>query len=606
MNVQSLAPRVGAAVNVRWLTPALIVLGTFVLQVLLFRAVLQDYYPTADDVAVAAVSTDAGGPATAPNTWLTDGFHSYFNCDQEWPWVKPATDFVRPLGNLLYWLCYKIFGTHWSGQLLVGYLLHALTVALVLHLALNILNLPPASAISATLIALVNPAYLSRSLDPYILPWEVQFPVYQFEVAAAFLGVLSLVCFLRRNHAGYGVLATLAVFFKETALTVPVSALLQVGAWRSPDRARLARRLAFLLLPLIAWVAVRAFVFQHTTSNVYVLTNGGPSAAKLLRNALLLPTGLYQAPLRSTVEALQQHHWGVLLAHSTFLLLNLAAWVLLAVVVTRAVREHGWQWLKQPPAPWVTVLVFAVGNLALMCILKGTDLRFGYLWFALGPAALLAGLSGWKYRQAVAWGMASVVLVTQAASMAEALSPDSLAAYQLPKRAARQLSGLLHGLPEGTRTVYLLDDIFMRDTSPEFTAKLAGFPGRIVRVNSVLPRTPCLAEDPGHYSLKRDTQGTTLRYTEPNCLYRPDKAMDVPLGQIGGNGILTRGPWITYSFPELSIQDIPFNGGVQHYVYGQHWQVRVTDPLCQESAAACVWIGLDPVRQMYHRIQAAP
>jgi hypothetical protein len=603
MNVELYAQR--TAVTFRWWAPALVVLGAFVLQVLIFRGVLQDYFPTADDVAVAAVSTDAGGPAAAASSWLTDGFHNYFNCDQEWPWVRQTTNFVRPLGNLLYWLCYSVFGANWSGQLLVGYLVHALTVALVLHLALNVLRLPRSSALAATLVALLNPAYLSRNLDPYIIPWEVQFPVYQFEVFAAFLSVLSIICFLRRNVVGCGVLATLAVFFKETALTVPVSSVIQVGAWCSPDRLRLARRLAFLLLPLIAWLAVRTFVFRHA-SQVYVFPTGGPTSMKLLRNVLLVPTGLYQAPLRSTIDALHRHHWGVVLAHGASLGLNVAAWLLLAAVVARAVRENGRQWLTQPPAPWVTVLLFAAGNLALMCTLEVTALRYGYLWFALGPAALLAGMSGWKHRQAVAWGMAATVLITQAVSMFEALSPDSIAAYQLTKRATRQLNVLLHDLPKATRTVYLLDDIFMRDTSPEFTAKLAGFTGRIVRVNNILPQSRCRAEDPNHYSLHRDAQGTTLLYTKPACLYRPDTAIEVPVGTIGQDGFLTRGPWIKYSFPELSVQDIPFNGGARHYVYGKHWQVRVTDPQCQQPSAACVWIGLDTVRQMYHRIEAAP
>jgi hypothetical protein len=106
--------------------------------------------------------------------------------------------------------------------------------------------------------------------------------------------------------------------------------------------------------------------------------------------------------------------------------------------------------------------VFALGNLALVIVLQLTALRFGYVWFALGPAALFAALSRLRAGVPMAAAPTAGILIPQVPSIARALSAESIANYCFAKQLSKQLGELLNGLPATVKKAYVVDDLVIR------------------------------------------------------------------------------------------------------------------------------------------------
>jgi hypothetical protein len=575
----------------------LVALGAVVLglQLWLFQPLLRGYFPTNDEVALIAASTNIGG---APDyaSWFTQGFHDYFQAYADF--ADQSTNFVRPLANFSYWLCYSIFGKDWTAQLVIGYLAHAAVVVVVGYIAFAVLDLTFPVALAAILIAFLNPAYWSRYQNPFSVPSVLQFPIYQTEVMATLLILMAFLAMIRRQYLGFAVCATGAILLKETALTVPISALMLTGVWIDRSRARSIRNAFFIALPLVLWAALRLLVFQPAGS-VYPLQAKSAVGwlGQPIRNLLLWPTGLFDTPLRQTFQAVSGHSWNSLTGQVAELAVNAAWWAaLIAVVARECARSERRQWLKMP-APWVCALAFAAGNLVLVIVLPATHVRYGYLWFALGPAALFAGLPRTRLAAVIVAALTFGLAVPQLRAVAQSLSKESIAAYLTIKQSGRQLTELIGHLPDSIHTVFIIDDLESKNSSPKYLAKLAGYKGTIVFVNSILPIPGCNApaDDSTRYLLRRYGETTVLTYRGPACFEQV--AVAASPARFGSDRTIVRNASMVYSYPDLIVGDRVELGG--------RAIVQFKDPGCAV-AESCVWLGFAPAARSYYPLQLEP
>jgi hypothetical protein len=575
---------------------------TFLLQLWLCRRLIAAYLPTSGDLAVEVASTAIGGPVHAW-TWLTQGFHFYYQSYPEWQAAQ--TDFCRPLANALFWLHYQLFGAAWGSQLIFGYLAHALTVGLTGYIASRVFRLSVWLALIAMIIAALNPGFWTGNDIANSVPYNtqselLQYPIFQTEIPCALLMMAAFVAFVRGRYLWFCVIATGALLLKETSLTVPVAAIVLVGVWWRANTRQALSHLVYLLLPIMIWYSIRAFVFQYGHS-FYVLTSGSEWGwlFKPIRNLLYLPSTLYHGPLGATVNALRTHDWATLALHGFQLLANAIWWLAVLYALYRAWLDAGRQWLTAAAAPWICGLVFVLGNIALVMLLQSPDRRFAYFWFALGPAVVFRAFMDRRHAVPIAAALAATLCVPQLFTMQRSFSASALHNYELIKHSASSLYRTLGTLPEGVTNVYLLDDLVTQAASPDFLARFAGYRGRLVVVNSITPIVGCSGAAPGaqRYRLQRDAAGVTLDYHTPDCFY---PWYEPPLQLADSHNQLPRGPWMSYRYPELKGPRVaPPGEEMTDYDIGQHWTLTVTDPACA-AAGACVWLGLDPTLQKYY------
>jgi hypothetical protein len=156
-------------------------------------------------------------------------------------------------------------------------------------------------------------------------------------------------------------------------------------------------------------------------------------------------------------------------------------------------------------------------------------------------------------------------------------------------------------MPAGTGTVYLLDDLVVQSSSPQYFARFANYSGTLVLVNNLAPIRGCNpgASAPAYprYRLSRDAGATVLDYEAPRCF---ERAWNVaPLDQFDSGHFIQRGPWMNYHFPELSTDKGSIFGNRFDYDPGRHWSLRVRDPACA-AQQACAWLGFDPQERRYY------
>jgi hypothetical protein len=594
----SLASPAKGARSYAW--PGVATLATLVFQLWICGPLLADYFPTKDDIALEAISTPIGGPV-APSSWVIEGFHGMFATYPEWG--TQNTDFWRPLANVCYWVHYQLFGTHWYSQLIIGYLLQALVVGATTYIALNVLLLPGLYAALAALIAVFSPALWSLYATDQSISSLVQYPVYQMEILCALLMLTGFIAFVREKYLLFALLLTAAVCLKETALAIPAAAFAVSVVWAVGGRRNSLFRIACALSPLIIWAAARVLFFKYGGTGNYEISTASPLSllTQPLRNTLLWPSAAYVQSLLATKQAINAHAWGVLLQHGTELAVNLAWWVLIAfaaIVVLKAWRR-GWSAFEADllfPA-----LVFALANLAFVIVLQQSTPRFGYLWFALGPAAVFAATR--RFHLAGAATVLSLGLIApQVLAVAEVRSSTAITDYRTIKQSARQLTELLGQMPPAT-TVYLVDDVLLKPAAPMYLQKLAGFRGRLVIVDAIDPIPGCTRSNRTWTTpkLTRSSTLTTLEYgTAPEC-FQVLWSDELPQKMTDGTSV-PRGPWMRYNFPQLQIRVRSLLSQKKDYAFGDHWTVGVSDPACA-AVRGCVWLGFDPARNRYSEIR---
>jgi hypothetical protein len=309
--------------------------------------------------------------------------------------------------------------------------------------------------------------------------------------------------------------------------------------------------------------------------------------------------------LLATKQAIATHDWRIILQHGTELAVNTAWWMLIVTALVSAARSYGRRWLVAEPEPWVAALVFALGNLALCIVLQESAPRYGYFWFALGPAALFAVLSRWRtpapaFALGVGLALSVGVAAPQAIAAAHAFSAQSIAQYRTIKRSARQLTALLATVSPGT-TVYLVDDVLVNPTAPQFLQALSGFRGQLILVNSVDPTPGCTPSRPdeGRLGLIRVGAVTTLEYYSPPACFHA--AWFPTLPGLVRDSIAQRGLLLSYSFPQITVRTRSLLTNRSEYVFGDHWTVRTAPPACAVEHE-CTWLGFDGAGPGYYKL----
>ena len=113
--------------------------------------------------------------------------------------------------------------------------------------------------------------------------------MYQIEVLAALLMVGSLLAFMRQRLLVFCLLATAAVLLEETALVLPLAALVVLALWPKGTLHR-ARSAAWLALPVVVWLFGRLLACSvGGATRVIDFPGLKVWIVKSLRNALLGP-----------------------------------------------------------------------------------------------------------------------------------------------------------------------------------------------------------------------------------------------------------------------------------------------------------------------------
>ena len=250
------------------LVSLLILIGIY-----LFHFQLYSHYVVfGDDPAVFA------GSAGSPWQWITEGFSRYFIVYPEW--TVPFTDFLRPASNLIL-RCEQIaFHQHYALYFAAFYFAQFLVCASVVVISYRFgvqgLWLILIGALSA-----ISPAFLGLDLISV---------VFQFDVWCGLFALLALYLILDRRYYWSIFFLLLAVFTKEPTLYAPMAACFTTY---SQTRRKLIS--AAMLLPLVAWIAVRKFIFVGSARNVYALQSGTSQfLLSLVKGITQWPSGILE------------------------------------------------------------------------------------------------------------------------------------------------------------------------------------------------------------------------------------------------------------------------------------------------------------------------
>lgn len=291
----------------------------------------------------------------------------------------------RPLTVLTYALDYRLWGLNATAFHVVNVVLHMLASVVFLIGATEIVGSPLAATAAAAVFA-VHPLHTEA----------VAGIVGRAEVLGTFLFLLAFWAgrLPRRRAVLCGVLYLLALFSKETAVTLPAVFLLDdwlhrdaLPAGRAKALRQLAPRYAALGVALAVYLAFR---FSAVTHPAYIWAgfSGVSAGARVLTASRVLAeyVCLFVWP-----RTLLPDYWltDVPIAHSIaepLVAFSLALWIALAVLVVRRLRDDR---VFVFGVGWFFITILPVSNL-LFRIGVGKAERILYL-----PSAGLCLLVGW-------------------------------------------------------------------------------------------------------------------------------------------------------------------------------------------------------------------
>lgn len=209
--------------------------------------------------------------------WLLRGYSYYFSTYPELE--STVTNYIRPIGNILVWICHAIFGDRYQFYFIIYYA-SALSAFLLLLLSVRPLR-PQAGLLLASALAwsVFCPGAVGKGL------W---FMPAMFDMVVGFFVVAAFYCTLREKDILAIFLLLLALFTKETASFAPVAAALTVLLVR-PRSTRNWATAAALLSPLAIWIAFRLIAFGGVLDGTQ--TSFGPRGL-LLHGLLRWPLGV--------------------------------------------------------------------------------------------------------------------------------------------------------------------------------------------------------------------------------------------------------------------------------------------------------------------------
>jgi len=330
-------------------------------------------------IALCAITATAAYALTLRHGYLSDDFPLLFFARHAAPadlWTEfappfaasPRPGYYRPLGMLLWWLCYRLAGDSVLLPHLLSVGLHALCAALVCTLSMR-LGAGRAAALGAGLLFALFPTH------PEAVAWLAS----RFDLAATAFTLLAALAILRPHRGGPWLAAALvlaALLCKESAIVAPALLLLCLAADLPASTTASARAVALwclrslpAVIVTLAYLGWRRLIFGGLGGH---LVPGGadPLAAVTPASSALLAGQLASfltAPLNWPL--LLRHAWG---APALVWLAALAGGVALAWAAT---RRGG---LPAPASRYSPLRLAALG----------------LAWAALAAAPLI-GTGGW-------------------------------------------------------------------------------------------------------------------------------------------------------------------------------------------------------------------
>ena len=330
-----------------------------------------------------------------PLHWLTQGYSKYFVVYPEL--TNGQTNFLRPVGNLFYFVSSLLCGQHWVGYLLCAYVVYALLAAGTVWIAVRYFGF---SALQVTVLGVL--LFFTPAQDPL----ANLYPDGALDLLGATLLMWSLAFLFKRRLGMAFVLCTAAVFTKETTHFAPFAMCVCLYLFSPrPLSAKVKAYLCAFPLPVIALYTLRRMDFR---SNGGVYATGGISLRSAAKSVLRWPLHIFvddaHPARRGVVIGLERY--GLVACCALFWVLLLGAGVPLLLRAYRA-KERA---VVEAEAPVGTAILFLAGALCLP-VLLGLTARFGALVFPL--LALLGvyfvGVSGESWRR-YGWAVCVVAL----------------------------------------------------------------------------------------------------------------------------------------------------------------------------------------------------
>jgi hypothetical protein len=423
------------------------------------------YYPVYDDFALLVKSTKMFHPK--PLEWFTQGFHDYLTPN---PGMSlSATDFLRPVVNLCYYINSVLFGGHWANYLLLAYAVFAYLVGLTVYLAHTAMRMSPGFALLAGALSAISPAvFLHIAPSPCFVPDAL---------GAALLLTGFVFCF-RGKYAIATLLFLVAVFTKETAFYAPLAAAAVLFA--NPPAEMTAQRkwhsIALLLTPSIVYVVLYKAAFRNS-AHVYVVKG---------YDSLLL--NLAVGPLKWPVHAFLTDHPGQWTRTELADIWSGAALCMLFWLTVAYGLMRWWDQRKTPTGvladrTLMTFFFLWIASLAMPALLS-LEPRFGvsaniFLVLVLLRLWMLTRSRTVKTLCIVWLGFYAIAGVQGDVDLVKTVIPEDRMYWTLSSDFMQKLG------QDPTATVFLVDDLSGGNVNPELLAAFAGHPGRLVNVNTL-------------------------------------------------------------------------------------------------------------------------
>jgi hypothetical protein len=434
-----------------WIEAVLVGVAAFLVQVVLFRDMLCDFYPYNDDFPLIVNSTPYAGEYH-PSEWFTLGFSEYFVTDPEIS--VPGSAFVRPMANLTYLVNFKLFGDAWGKYLYSGYLFQAIGCGLAYWLARGLLKSPVRpSAVCACIVYLAPSAYTVRF-----------FPAYAFDIIAAVFVGFALLLVLKERWIAAAILLVAALFTKETAVFAPPAAAVTYFLLRREKGRRIAatdylKAGVLACVPVGLWLAIRLLFFDSLFGKAHP-THGLSHPWTL---AVGIVNGLFHWPLGYLPD-------GADIVGSLRRLLAQGDWssapVVLAIAANLIVLSALACWIVQLRRPEarckfrreLLLLPWFLGSLAVLALLS-LSMRMGFPVYLFG-APLLAGVYSKSERSFAKYYSGAILLlalVVGSGFLVRDLGPG-MAHTLACCRNARQLVGALQATDGKYDRVYFVNN----------------------------------------------------------------------------------------------------------------------------------------------------
>jgi hypothetical protein len=461
-------------------------LATFGVFTLLWAKYINPYYfPYGDNFSLLTNSIPPFHPSYS--AWFLHGFQTYFDVYPDMS--LHGSDFIRPLVNGTFFLGWFVYGSHWSRYLLTTYAIIGMIAGTTCFMASYVLKLGWRLTILAVICV---------SIAPSVDAGAISDPTFAFDLLAGLFVLMGVAALISDALIAAGLLLTLAIFTKETALFAPALAA-AIVYFRKDDKPRFMRAATSFcfLLPLAVWLALRWHDFRGERG-VYVFMDGSSHGAVhviLVRFVL----GLTTWPVAATV------FWSSIpltlrLLQKASLVIDIGFWIVLAWVAFTKLMKCGIHIAAIRASLRARGEKYAILLLSLFCATSllvplslNAPRRFGGVFYPLFILCMAsaAGYSRSRGLRTASAAMLATIAVAGAlliSSDFRTLIPTVRFAWAMSRDYISQLSA------SREPAIFIVDDLSGRYASNESIKQFSGYQGRLIRVNDLQWNFTCAAD----------------------------------------------------------------------------------------------------------------